>query len=73
MRVIVVTLTPVPSCAPRPVCEEIAGIVSGSLRFQQRRLARVAFGVRVGDVVAGRVERRLLGDQAAERGLQSLQ
>jgi hypothetical protein len=28
-RVIVVTLTPVPSCAPRPVYDDSAGIVSG--------------------------------------------
>ena len=34
-------------------------------------LARVAERVRVGDVVAGDVERLLLGDQPAQRGLQS--
>ena len=72
MRVIVATVTPVPSCAPSPVSGEIAGIAIGGFGLQHDRLARIAFGVGVGDVVAGDVERLLLGDQAAERRLQSL-
>ena len=36
-------------------------------------LARVALGRRVGDVVAGRVQQALLGQQAAQRGLESVE
>ena len=38
---------------------------------EDRLLARVADGVRVGDVVRGDVEAALLGQQAAQRGLES--
>ncbi len=41
--------------------------------LQDGSLAGVAFGVGVGDVVAGDVDRLLLGEQAGEGGLESLE
>ncbi len=49
------------------------GDVQRFFGLQNGRLARVAFGVGVGDVGAGDVDRVLLGDQAGEGGLESLE
>ncbi len=43
------------------------------VRLEDGALARVAFGVRVRDVVTGDVDRLLVGEQSAQRRLQSLE
>jgi len=59
---------------------EVAGVGAARGRDQHRRrrdelgrLPRVAHGARVGDVVRGDVERALLGEQAAQRGLDAVE
>ena len=65
------TSTPWPSCAPAPPASTPAGERVRRRGAEDRLLAGVALGLRVGDVVRRDVEAALLREQAAQRRLQA--